>query len=181
MYQKPEGYGLKCHRVIRTLCNIIGIKDLAAKIEGSTNVNSVTKAFLLGLIRQKTHDHIAEEKRLHLVEMCKENHYYPNVLASPAKCRTSAEVNKDEILDWTQYCFDGKVIYKKKKFPPYYAAHKSYQIYLKNQEKHRNQDDVKLHLIARYGEIRSFLADKYPECRPFKLPPKEKQEEEVEV
>lgn len=49
---KPEGYGLKCHRAIKTICEVVGIKDLHAKVEGSTNVNHVTKAFFLGLVNQ---------------------------------------------------------------------------------------------------------------------------------
>jgi ribosomal protein S5 len=31
---------------------MIGIKDLAAKVEGSTNTYAVLQAFLLGLLRQ---------------------------------------------------------------------------------------------------------------------------------
>lgn len=50
--QKPEGYGLVCHRAIKTICEVIGIKNLYAKVEGSTNVPHITKAFFLGLIRQ---------------------------------------------------------------------------------------------------------------------------------
>jgi len=53
--KKPEGYGLVCHRAIKTVCEVIGIRDLYAKVEGSTkNVQHVTKAFLVGLIRQVT-------------------------------------------------------------------------------------------------------------------------------
>lgn len=125
---------------------------------------------------QKTHEEIAEEKRLHLVEMRKENEYFPNVVASPTKCRTQEEIDKDEILDFTQYSLNGKVILKKKKFPPFFTQHKSWENYLKKQENLRNQDKVKLQLIAEYGEIRSFLTDKYPECRPYKPPPKQKEE-----
>lgn len=165
--------------MIKTLCEIIGIKDLAAKVEGSTNVNSTTKAFLLGLIRQKTHEQIAEEKQLHLVEMRKENNYFPTVLASPTKCRTAEEVDKSEVLDWTQYCFDGKVIYQRKKYPPFYSTYYSYKIHLKKKEKQRSQQDVKLHLLARYGEIRSFLTDQYPECRPAKFCKKKEEESET--
>lgn len=111
------------------------------------------------------------------MELCKENDYFPNVLASPAKCRTEKEVDKDEVLDFTQYCFDNKVIYKRKKWPPFYTKHKSWEIYLKKQEIIRNQDKVKQALIAEYGEVRSFLADEYPECRAYRRPPKEKAEE----
>ncbi|KAK9873570.1 hypothetical protein WA026_023128, partial [Henosepilachna vigintioctopunctata] len=49
---KPEGYGLNCHRAIKTICDVVGIKDLKAHVEGSTNVNHITKAFFLGLIQQ---------------------------------------------------------------------------------------------------------------------------------
>lgn len=49
----PEGYGLKCHRVIKTMCEIIGIKDLYVKTEGRTaNIQNVTKAFFRGLMEQ---------------------------------------------------------------------------------------------------------------------------------
>ena len=51
--KKPEGYGLVCHRVIREICKTIGIKDIHAKVEGSTkNVQHVAKAFMVGLLRQ---------------------------------------------------------------------------------------------------------------------------------
>lgn len=48
----PKGYGLVCHRIIKMLCKMIGIKDLYAKIEGSRNPKSITKAFLSGLLNQ---------------------------------------------------------------------------------------------------------------------------------
>lgn len=50
--KKPEGYGLKCHRAIKTICEMIGIKDLHAKVEGSTNLQNLVKAFFLGLLKQ---------------------------------------------------------------------------------------------------------------------------------
>ncbi|XP_044264182.1 28S ribosomal protein S5, mitochondrial [Tribolium madens] len=177
VWQKPEGYGLECHRAIKTICEVVGINDLHAKVEGSTNVTFVMKAFLLGLVRQKTHQEIAEEKKLHLVEFTKENGGFPTVLASPAQCRKEDQLGKDEILDFTQYCFDGRVILKKKKYPPFYTKLKSYEIYLKKQEKLRNKEKVKLDLITQYGEIRSFLTEKYPECRPFRRAKKEEEQE----
>lgn len=48
----PEGYGLRCHRIIKTICELVGIKDIYAKIEGSTNPMNVAKAFIYGLIKQ---------------------------------------------------------------------------------------------------------------------------------
>lgn len=50
--QKPHGHGLICHRAIKTICEVIGIKDLYAKIEGSTNLQHIVKAFFLGLLQQ---------------------------------------------------------------------------------------------------------------------------------
>ena len=55
------------------------------QVEGSNHIQSITKAFVLGLLRQKTHQTLAEEKRLHLVEMRPENDYFPRVLASPVE------------------------------------------------------------------------------------------------
>lgn len=49
---KPEGYGLVCHRAIKTMCEVIGIKNLHAKVEGSKNVNKIMKAFFMGLLKQ---------------------------------------------------------------------------------------------------------------------------------
>ncbi|KAL3288524.1 hypothetical protein HHI36_002965 [Cryptolaemus montrouzieri] len=165
---KPEGYGLRCHRAIKTMCEVIGIKDLFAKVEGSTNINHITKAFFLGLVNQKTHAEIAQEKGLHLVQYSEATGFFPTVLASPTKCRTEEEIDKKEILDFKLYCMDGKVTLRKKKIPPFYTNHKSWQLYLRKQEKIRNQDQVRINLKVEYGEVRSFLTDKYPECKPAK-------------
>lgn len=50
--KRPEGHGLICHRAIKTICEMIGIKDLYAKVEGSTNLQNIVKAFFLGLLKQ---------------------------------------------------------------------------------------------------------------------------------
>lgn len=118
---------------------------------------------------------------MHLVEICRERNYFPNVVASPQECRTAEQIPKDEIIDFKQYCFGGKVVLKKKKFPPFYTKYKSYEIYLKKQQKLRNQEAVRQNLIAEYGEIRSFLADKYPECVQYRRPLKKDTEEEVDT
>ncbi|XP_017776569.1 PREDICTED: 28S ribosomal protein S5, mitochondrial [Nicrophorus vespilloides] len=174
--QRPPGHGLKCHRAIKTICEVIGIKDLYAKVEGSTNLQHVVKAFFLGLIQQKTHDKIAEEKKLHLVEICKENGFYPNVLASPTEVRKPEEIKNDESMDFKQFTLHGRVVLNKKKYPPFYTKLKSWESYLKKQERLRNHAKVKKHLIFEFGEIKSFLSEKYPECRPYKKPPKEVEE-----
>ncbi|KAL1512648.1 hypothetical protein ABEB36_002207 [Hypothenemus hampei] len=181
VWQKPEGYGLKCHRGIKTICEVIGIKDLYAKVEGAMNINHIMKAFFLGLIKQKTPEEIAQEKGLHLVEVSKERNYFPKVIASPTECRKAEDIPKNEILDFNQYCFEGKVVLQKKKRPPFYTNLKSYYRHVIKQERLRNQPEVKKNLIAEYGEIRSFLAEKYPECTQYRQPPKTEEETEETV
>ncbi|XP_052865349.1 28S ribosomal protein S5, mitochondrial [Anopheles cruzii] len=169
--RKPEGYGLKCHRAIRTVCEVLGIKDLRAKCEGSTNVQHVVKAFFIGLLQQKHHQQIAEEKGLHVVEFRPENMNFPKVVASPTVCRT--ETDNNEILDFTQWGLGGKIQLQKKKFPPFYTKFRSWEIYLKKQEYLRNQDKVRVRMLAETGEVRSFLTEKYPECRMGPAPKEE--------
>ena len=44
---RNAGYGLVCHRVLRELCTLLGIRDIYAKVEGSTrNYRTVIGAFL---------------------------------------------------------------------------------------------------------------------------------------
>lgn len=109
--------------------------------------------------------------------MCPENFYYPTVLASPKQIRSDSDVKSEEVLDFTQYCLDERVILKRKKFPPFFTKHRSWEIYLKKQEYLRNQDKVRRHMFAEYGEVRSFYTDEYPECRAMKLISKRKKEE----
>lgn len=171
--RKPEGYGLKCHRAIRSVCEVLGIKDLRAKCEGSTNVQHVVKAFFIGLLKQQSHQQIAEAKGLHVVEMRPENGNFPKIVASPTQCRTEAELESNEILDYTQFCMDGKIQLKKKKFPPFYTKFRSWEIYLKKREYLRNQDKVRLRLLSETGEVRSFLTEKHPECKMGPAPKEE--------
>jgi small subunit ribosomal protein S5 len=50
--KRPKGYGLKCHRLIKKICELVGIKDIYVKMEGSRNEANMTKAFLSGLLNQ---------------------------------------------------------------------------------------------------------------------------------
>ncbi|KAL1401860.1 hypothetical protein pipiens_006343 [Culex pipiens pipiens] len=171
--RKPEGYGLKCHRAIRSVCEVLGIKDLRAKCEGSTNVQHVVKAFFIGLLQQQSHQQIAEAKGLHVVEIRPENGNFPKIVASPTVCRTEAELESNEILDYTQFCMDGKIQLKRKKVPPFYTPFRSWEIYLKKREYLRNQDKVRLRLLSETGEVRSFLTEKHPECKMGPAPKEE--------
>ena len=78
--QKPPGHGVKAQRVVKSICELIGIKDLHVEVEGATrNYIHICKAFFLGLLRQRTHQELANEKRLHLVEFREENDNFPKV------------------------------------------------------------------------------------------------------
>uniref|UniRef100_A0A1B6J4L2 Small ribosomal subunit protein uS5m n=1 Tax=Homalodisca liturata TaxID=320908 RepID=A0A1B6J4L2_9HEMI len=158
--KKHEGYGLKCHRAIKTMCEVIGIKDLHAKVEGPTNVQHIVKAFFLGLLQQKTHEQLAEETGLHLVEFRKENLDCPVVMASPQSVREHLR----DTPDFLQYVMDNRVVLERKKWPPFYAEYPGHKKYLWNCEKRRTHHKSKLHMMAEYGSVRSFLSEKHPEC-----------------
>ncbi|CAL1679187.1 unnamed protein product [Lasius platythorax] len=160
-----EGYGLVCHRVIKACCEAIGIKDMYAKVEGAKNVPHIIKAFFIGLLQQKSYQQLADEKRLHLVEFKSENGNYPVVLASPSEVRKPQEVSSNETLDFTQYIMGGKVVLKKKKLPPFFTKLPSYQISMVKKERNRNSDGTRIHLLAKYGAMHSFLTEKYPEAQ----------------
>jgi len=164
--RKPEGYGLVCHRAVKTICEVVGIKNIYAKLEGSNTVQHIMKAFLMGLLKQKPFEQLSESKGLHLVAFKKECGDFPQVVASPNKCRTEDEIRHDEVMDYTQFAMDGRVVLKRKKFPPFYHNYYSYQLYLKKLEKYKNHHKTRLELIAEHGKIKSFYSDKHPEASP---------------
>lgn len=167
--QRQKGYGLVCHRVIRACCEALGIKDLYAKVEGSRrNTNHIVKAFFIGLLQQKTYEQMANEKQLHLVEMRKENNYFPTVLASPPKVRRSEEILPDEELDYKLYLMNGKVRLAKKAHKPFFTKLPSWTVHLRKKERQRGQRDVLIRALAEYGNISSFHVEKYPEATSFK-------------
>lgn len=47
-----QGYGLVCHRIIKKICELVGIKDIYVKVEGSVNPKNISKAFISGLLNQ---------------------------------------------------------------------------------------------------------------------------------
>nr|CAG4649329.1 EOG090X0689 [Scapholeberis mucronata] len=161
--KKPEGYGLVCHRAIREICKSVGIKDIYAKVEGSTkNVQHIAKAFMIGLLQQKSYDKIAEETKLNVVEIRKERDFFPQVLARPSEVKTKKSIND---MDLNLHLNNGKVVNQKKQRPHYYQTLPSWQNHLSKTERFRNRDQVRVDLLSQYGEVRSFLAEKYPECR----------------
>lgn len=164
VYKMPAGYGLKTHRIIKSLCKLIGIKDLRTKCEGSTNPTQIVRAFLVGLLQQKSYNTMAEEKKLFLVEFSANHNYFPIIVGTPSYCRTIDEIPKDENRDFKQYIMNGKVPLKRPDRVDPFSKLPSYQIYLKKKEKKRSWATTSLYLRARYGKLVSFLTEKHPEA-----------------
>ncbi|XP_014321747.1 28S ribosomal protein S5, mitochondrial isoform X1 [Myotis lucifugus] len=104
MKKQPRGYGLRCHRAIITICRLIGIKDMYAKVSGSVNMLNLTRGLFHGLSCQETHQQLADKKSLHVVEFREECGPLPIVVASPQGAVRKDPEPEDEVpdtkLDW---------------------------------------------------------------------------------
>ncbi|XP_033873304.1 28S ribosomal protein S5, mitochondrial [Acipenser ruthenus] len=104
MKKQNRGYGLHCHRAIITMCKLIGIEDMYAKVSGSTNLLNITRALFQGLAKQETHQNLAENKQLHVVEFQNVCGPLPIIVASPRRGAREDPEPEDEIpdtkLDW---------------------------------------------------------------------------------
>lgn len=162
--KKPEGYGLVCHRVLRCICEMIGIKNIYAKVEGPTkNIQNLTKAFFLGLLKQRTHQKLADEKRLYVVEFREERGNLPTVVAAPAVCRTQDEIEKGEVLDYDEVISEGKVELVKPKYPIFYKLLPSWENHIRKTERFRNHYQYKVKITAEHGDLKSVILQKAAE------------------
>jgi small subunit ribosomal protein S5 len=159
-YKKPPGYGIVAHRCIKAICDTIGIKDIYVKTEGTPkNYLHVTRAFFLGLCNQKTFQELADEKKLHVVELKPETDFFPKVMASPAdgKVRTVKQIPTDEITDFRMYINEGKVVETLPKQYPNVTRTEGYLKFLQGYHFKRNRQNVRVYLKAKYGQMDSFL------------------------
>ena len=165
--QKPQGYGVKAHRVIKSVCELVGIKDLAVNVEGRINYSHILKAFLLGLLRQRTHQELANEMRLHLVEFRQETHNFPKVVASPEDgyVRTKDEIKPDEILDFQVISFDGNKPLLKPKPRPFYERLPSWEQRLKKVKPQEHHFQHRIDMLVEHGREQSQYTDIFPECK----------------
>ncbi|KAK1793677.1 hypothetical protein P4O66_012033 [Electrophorus voltai] len=96
MKKQNKGYGLHCHRAVITICKLIGIEDMYAKVEGSVNLLNITRALFHGLASQETHQALADKKQLNVVEFREEQGVLPIVVAQPKLgARNDPEVEDD--------------------------------------------------------------------------------------
>ncbi|XP_044147554.1 28S ribosomal protein S5, mitochondrial [Bufo gargarizans] len=106
MKKQNHGYGLHCHRAVITICKLIGIQDMYAKVSGSCNMLNLTRALFLGLAQQETHQDLANKKGLHVVEFREECGPLPHIVASPQGALSTVPEPEGEIpdikLDWDE-------------------------------------------------------------------------------
>ncbi|KAK0059908.1 28S ribosomal protein S5 mitochondrial [Biomphalaria pfeifferi] len=139
--KKPAGHGVVAHRVIKTMCELIGIKDLYAKTEGQTGIiQNVTKAFFKGLMEQETHQQLADRMQLNVVEYRPEMENVPIPVAKPSQGFSRPDPIKEEAFDFNNmYYKDGRIPLKKYVDPDLQFKLPSTLRYFLNQHKHRNQ------------------------------------------
>ncbi|KAJ8285102.1 hypothetical protein COCON_G00039520 [Conger conger] len=106
MKKQNRGYGLHCHRAVITICKLIGIEDMYAKVSGSTNLLNLTRALFQGLATQETHRALSQRTQLHVVEFQPERGPLPIVVATPPGGARSNPEPEDEVpdtrLDWAE-------------------------------------------------------------------------------
>ncbi|KAL8608672.1 hypothetical protein ACOMHN_002901 [Nucella lapillus] len=145
VYKAAKGKGLTCHRAIKTMCDVIGIEDLSAKVEGSTsNVQNITKAFFAGLQKQETHQELADRVKLNVVEFRPELENVPLVVARPQDGPTQEEGIKEEGFNFETLYYGGKVPLYRPKRDPFYFKQRSWRIKKRFLMKMRNQKQAQL-------------------------------------
>lgn len=151
LHKKQQGYGLRCHRVIKAICEMIGIKDLHCKVENSTsNVQSITKAFFNALTNQESHQECADRMGYHLVEMRKEKLYCPRVIASPSTLKTqpiSDEV-EDLEMDFDRLYYGGRCELQRTKRSGYDMSNKFHVRAFNKKHAARNQPQAAILRMA---------------------------------
>ncbi|XP_034662847.1 LOW QUALITY PROTEIN: 28S ribosomal protein S5, mitochondrial [Drosophila subobscura] len=149
-FKKPEGHGLICHRAIQTICKVIGIKDIYAKIEGSTNLQHIVKAFIIGLMRQKSYQNIANETNLNIVEQRNARNGYTEIKAIAPM--PQVQENNMNAVDIMHFTLGNKIVLKKSATYPFYVNSRGHKLYQIKEERFRNQSNVRLHkLVNFYG------------------------------
>ncbi|XP_064601858.1 small ribosomal subunit protein uS5m-like isoform X2 [Liolophura sinensis] len=147
--KREKGYGLRCHRALKTICEVVGITDMYAKAEGSkSNIQNLTKAFFKGLRNQETHQELADRLKLHVIESSPSRNNMPVVVASPSDGQTRDQVLPEEDLNFDRLYYDGKVQYIKPEKPKFYERLPSWKWKLKELTRRRNQPDAQIERLA---------------------------------
>uniref|UniRef100_A0A1I8BM95 Small ribosomal subunit protein uS5m n=1 Tax=Meloidogyne hapla TaxID=6305 RepID=A0A1I8BM95_MELHA len=95
----------------RTIYQLLGIKDLYVRTEGSTtNYIGIVYAFLTGLVHQESHKQCADRTRLHVVELNPNRMFFPKIVASPvnAPVKLDDEVTSIERMRLEDFYGEGR-------------------------------------------------------------------------
>lgn len=65
----PPNSGRRCHPTIAEMCRCVGIKDISAKVHGSTHPMNVMKAFLKILEQQKTPEQVSADTGMRVIDV----------------------------------------------------------------------------------------------------------------
>ncbi|RWS22886.1 28S ribosomal protein S5-like protein [Leptotrombidium deliense] len=167
-HKKPPGFGIVAHRVLKAICDCIGIKDLFVSINGpKKNYVNIVRAFFIGLIKQKTYQELADEKNLHLVEFREERDYFPVVVASPSSgyVRKREEILPNEVMDFHMHLYNGLIKVQNAPKIPAWTRIDAYGKYLQFWHMYRSRQNVRVYLKAKYGGLESFLTIREKEDR----------------
>ena len=109
---------------------------------------------MLGLLRQKTHQVLADEKKLHLVEMRAENDYFPRVVASPTDgiVRTKDEIGHNEILDYEMICFEGNLPLWRERVDDTWVGTPGWDKYLRKGWARQHHASVRTRMRVEHGD-----------------------------
>ncbi|XP_045186390.2 28S ribosomal protein S5, mitochondrial-like [Mercenaria mercenaria] len=140
VYQAPKGHGLRCHHVLKILCQLIGIKDIYIKSEGNVrNYLNLSRAFMTGLLRTRNHQDIADELGHHIVEYRAEKDNYPFIVASPSENAKTTEFQKEDGFEFENYCFNNRLPLSKPSKKPFYWKSAAFKKKLAKDYTRRNQ------------------------------------------
>jgi len=101
--RKVCGYGRRCQRIVRAICELAGIEDIRCKIVGRTTPLTVVRCTFQGLKMQETHQELAQRLGKNVVEYRTEQGNRPVIVASPSpeavkqRIKSEKQLNEDDI------------------------------------------------------------------------------------
>uniref|UniRef100_A0A915D677 Ribosomal protein S5 C-terminal domain-containing protein n=1 Tax=Ditylenchus dipsaci TaxID=166011 RepID=A0A915D677_9BILA len=146
-----EGYGIVAHPRLIKMCELVGIKDIYVKVEGSTDkYKSLIFAFATGLLNQETFEELAERKRMHVVELKAGNQYLPKIVASPktAPVIRGHQLTPDDRRKLDTFYGEGRMPLKQQPRTPFYGNSTRHLFAEWRKHPYRNVEKVMIRLLA---------------------------------
>ncbi|KAI1720620.1 30S ribosomal protein S5 [Ditylenchus destructor] len=147
----PEGYGIVAHPRLHKLCELLGIKDIHVKTEGTTrNYKGLIYAFTTGLMNQENHQELAERRGLHVVELKASRQWFPKVIASPkfAPMKTMDEITPLDQMKMDEFYGEGRMPLDVPKRRPWYSGNARNVYAAWRKHPYRNMENVMKRIMA---------------------------------